>query len=272
MIPFLTGSRKEKHRLVNGDELEKYHEFMGDKELQRITYKYHVMTRILFVYSRLNPRVGYVQGMNELLAPIFYLVNSHRIDDLEEASCFFMLNNAVSSVLDMHMKDLDSSESGISGKVAAVNRMLFLMDRQIHARLDELKIEPFFYCFRWLSLLFAQEFQLFDVIRLWDSMFARTNRVQYANYIAIAILISHKETIMEHEFITVLEHLQNLKFDSDVEQIVAVANELEKKWGGRNLDELYDKQQEVIRREAERLQRQQGKERGILGGFKNLLN
>lgn len=48
---------------------------------------------------------------------------------------------------------------------------------------------------------------------------------------------------MEHEFITVLEHLQNLKFDSDVEQIVVVANELEKKWAGKNFDELYDKQQ-----------------------------
>jgi|JI6StandDraft_1071083.scaffolds.fasta_scaffold10317_6 hypothetical protein len=74
-------------------------------------------------------------------------------------------------------------------------------------------------------------------------MFSRTNRVQYANYISIAILISHKEAIMEHEFITVLEHLQNLKFDSDVEQIVVVANELEKKWAGKNFDELYDKQQ-----------------------------
>lgn len=61
-----------------------------------------------------------------------------------------------------------------------------------------MKIEPFFYCFRWLSLLFAQEFQLFDVLRLWDSLFSRTNRVAYANFISIAILISHKESIMEN--------------------------------------------------------------------------
>jgi hypothetical protein len=56
---------------------------MGDKELQRVTYKYHIMTRILFVYSKLNPRVGYVQGMNEILAPIFYLVNSHHPEEIE---------------------------------------------------------------------------------------------------------------------------------------------------------------------------------------------
>ena len=36
------------------------------------------MSRILFVYSKLNPRIKYVQGMNEILAPLFYLVNGHK--------------------------------------------------------------------------------------------------------------------------------------------------------------------------------------------------
>lgn len=126
--------------MVNGDEIEKYHEFMGDKELQRITYRYHVMTRILFVYSKLNPKIGYVQGMNEILAPIFYLVNSYKTDCLEEASCFFMMNNAISSVLDMHMKDLDTSDTGISGKTAFVDKMLYVIDKQTWKRLNHLKI------------------------------------------------------------------------------------------------------------------------------------
>jgi hypothetical protein len=33
------------------------------------------MTRILYIYAKLNPKILYVQGMNEILAPIFYLVN-----------------------------------------------------------------------------------------------------------------------------------------------------------------------------------------------------
>lgn len=36
------------------------------------------MSRILFIYSKLNPNVGYVQGMNEILAPIFFVVNKHK--------------------------------------------------------------------------------------------------------------------------------------------------------------------------------------------------
>jgi hypothetical protein len=31
-----------------------------------------VIARILFIYAKLNPGVKYVQGMNEVLAPIYY--------------------------------------------------------------------------------------------------------------------------------------------------------------------------------------------------------
>jgi hypothetical protein len=68
------------------------------------------MTRILYIYAKLNPKIQYVQGMNEILAPIFYLVNSSRSAvDIEEASCFFMFNNAISDIIELHIKDLDKS-------------------------------------------------------------------------------------------------------------------------------------------------------------------
>jgi hypothetical protein len=44
--------------------------------MQRKTYRYDYMSRILYIHAKLNPRIQYVQGMNEILAPIFYLVNA----------------------------------------------------------------------------------------------------------------------------------------------------------------------------------------------------
>lgn len=83
------------------------------------------MTRILYVYARLNPKIQYVQGMNEILAPIFYLVNINKpVSLIEEASCFFMFNNAISDIIELHIKDLDKSRSGIYGKLNEVNEML----------------------------------------------------------------------------------------------------------------------------------------------------
>jgi len=59
------------------------------------------MSRILFIYAKLNPKILYVQGMNEILAPIFYLTNSGRQASalVEEAACFFMFNNAISDII-----------------------------------------------------------------------------------------------------------------------------------------------------------------------------
>ena len=69
------------------------------------------MSRILFIYAKLNPKILYVQGMNEILAPIFYLANAGRpaSSKVDEAACFFMFNNAISDVIELHIKDLDKS-------------------------------------------------------------------------------------------------------------------------------------------------------------------
>ena len=126
MIPYLTSPRREKSRLIPGEDEGEYKAFLGDKEKQRKTYRYDYMTRILYVYAKLNPRIQYVQGMNEILAPIFYLVNSGKQPNsvVEEASCFFMFNNAISDIIELHIKDLDKSENGIYGKLNQVNQML----------------------------------------------------------------------------------------------------------------------------------------------------
>jgi hypothetical protein len=68
------------------------------------------MSRILFIYAKLNKQIQYVQGMNEILAPIFYIVNQNKPKGaIEEASCFFMFNNAIADIIHFHMKDLDRS-------------------------------------------------------------------------------------------------------------------------------------------------------------------
>lgn len=57
------------------------------------------MTRILFIYAKLYPKAGYVQGMNEVLAPIFYLVNARKKNMIDEPACFFMFNNVMTDLI-----------------------------------------------------------------------------------------------------------------------------------------------------------------------------
>lgn len=37
------------------------------------------MCRVLFIYAKLNPGIKYVQGMNELLAPLYYVFATGRV-------------------------------------------------------------------------------------------------------------------------------------------------------------------------------------------------
>ena len=37
---------------------------------------WEVVERILFLYAKLNPGQGYVQGMNEIIGPIYYVFAS----------------------------------------------------------------------------------------------------------------------------------------------------------------------------------------------------
>ena len=47
---------------------------------------WEVVERILFLYAKLNPGQGYVQGMNEIIGPIYFLFASDR-----DVSCRGML-------------------------------------------------------------------------------------------------------------------------------------------------------------------------------------
>jgi len=106
-VPFFTSTRREKHKLISGEESARRG---PSKELA--TYRYDYMTRILFVFARLNPKVEYVQGMNEILAPIFYVVN-HRRRAVQEAACFYMFNALMTDILELHMRDFARQENGV---------------------------------------------------------------------------------------------------------------------------------------------------------------
>ncbi len=90
-----------------------------------MTYRYDYMTRILFIFARLNPRVEYVQGMNEILAPIFFVVNqSHK--HVQEAACFYMFNNIMSDLVELHMKDFGKKENGVHERMQSISTMLLV--------------------------------------------------------------------------------------------------------------------------------------------------
>jgi hypothetical protein len=77
-----------------------------------------VLGRILFIYAKLNPGIGYVQGMNEVLAPIYY-ANAQDMnpcfEDHIEADTFYCFTNLMSEIRDGFLSSLDTCSTGVSG-------------------------------------------------------------------------------------------------------------------------------------------------------------
>ena len=128
-------------------------------------FHWQIVGRILFIFAKLNPGQGYVQGMNEIIGPIYYVfANDPRAEWSKEAESdtFWCFTSLMSEIRDIFNKHIDSDPS--SGIVSLMTRLLSILgreDTQLSQYLNvTLNIKPHFYAFRWITLLLSQEFSL----------------------------------------------------------------------------------------------------------------
>jgi hypothetical protein len=77
---------------------------------------WEVVERILFIYAKMNKGIGYVQGMNEIIGPIYYVFAQHpdpKWKEHAEADTFFCFSNLMVEIGDHFTKTLDRSRAGI---------------------------------------------------------------------------------------------------------------------------------------------------------------
>jgi hypothetical protein len=117
--------------------------------------------------------------MNEILAPIYYVFTAKAAeDDLEsqayaEADSFFVFTTLMSDVRDHFVRSLDQDAStGINATMWRMSQRLAWFDRPLFRELTKKDIKEQYYAFRWITVLCSQEWDLPDVIRLWDSILA----------------------------------------------------------------------------------------------------
>ncbi|KAM7316781.1 hypothetical protein ACRRTK_024512 [Alexandromys fortis] len=190
---------------------------------------WEVVERILFIYAKLNPGIAYVQGMNEIVGPLYYTFATDPNSEWKEhaeADTFFCFTNLMAEIRDNFIKSLDDSQCGITYKMEKVYSTLKDKDVELYLKLQEQNIKPQFFAFRWLTLLLSQEFLLPDVIRIWDSLFADDNRFDFLLLVCCAMLILIREQLLEGDFTVNMRLLQDYP-STDVCQILQKAKELQ---------------------------------------------
>jgi len=190
-----------------------------------------VLARILFIYAKLNPGVSYVQGMNEILAPIYHSFSADQgpvFKNQAEPDSFFCFSLLMGEVQDAFIKGLDHTDVGIQARMLSLNSLLKRVDYQVWDFLERFSVNPQFYSLRWLMLLLTQEFELTEVIRLWDSLLSHPHKIAYLNYVCLAMIELIRDRILQtDDFADLIEMLQK-QTNGDLDSILAEAARLYK--------------------------------------------
>lgn len=192
-----------------------------------------VLSRILFIYSKFEPEVSYVQGMNELLAPIYYCFSFDRMNESEpiddiEADSFWCFFNLMSTYRELFDKNEDHTEHGLQAKATRLKLMLKVVDNNLYEYLDKLGFEYTIITMRWISLMFSQDFQMVDILRIWDFLLCCDNKYENCYYFSLSIILMKKNIIMKSRLDEIFEMFQNLQ-DLDVENIIFNAKYIKKR-------------------------------------------
>ncbi|KAH8423277.1 GTPase-activating protein GYP6 [Aspergillus melleus] len=185
------------------------------------------MIDILFIYSKLNPDLGYRQGMHELLAPILWVVDKDAVgtkslegtgstgedDDflvqllsLEyvEHDSFTLFCSVMQSTRSYYEHNRHRSANGQMDVVPIVNQchhihneLLMTTDLELADHLQALEILPQIFLTRWLRLLFGREFPFQDVLVVWDVLFSEGLRPELIDFVCVAMLLRIRWQLLE---------------------------------------------------------------------------
>lgn len=123
-----------------------------------------------------------------MLSPI-----SLTLDD--EADAFWCFKGHMDLVESCFHKD----KNGIQRQLDELDHILRVLDPSLRANFrsaSEEKETGLLCCYRWLLVRFKREFSLVDTSRIWEVLWTQYPTPSFHLFVAAAILISHREEIM----------------------------------------------------------------------------
>ncbi|ORX87547.1 RabGAP/TBC [Anaeromyces robustus] len=175
---------------------------------------------ILVTYTFLENDNGYVQGMSDLLAPILGVFRS-------ESDTFWCFNE----FMEKYKNNFHRNQEEMKNQLSLLLDLIRLLDIELYEHFEKLNCLHLFFCFRWLLVIFKREFDFYDCMRVWETMWAQKKSDYYQLFIAVAILKENKAQLFGLEsFDDTLKYINNLSTHIKVEPILGEAESLYKKF------------------------------------------
>ncbi|BFZ62313.1 GTPase activating protein [Saitoella coloradoensis] len=164
---------------------------------------------ILRAYHEYNPALGYVQGMSDLLSPVYVILG-------DEAAAFWAFVGFMERMQPNFLRD----QSGMRRQLIVLDQLVQLMEPKLYKHLEKADSTNFFFFFRSLLVWFKREFEWHDVLPigvqvLWTDFRSK----EYHLFIAFAVLERNKDAIMDNlqRFDEILKYMNDLSMNIDLE-------------------------------------------------------
>ena len=190
---------------------------------------YHIhmrrLERILYIFGSLNPTKSYMQGFHELCS-VFYYVYSQALpyfnnDWLEvETTVFYSFQQLFTHTSLNELYTTQDKSSLIHKSLSHFMDLLKIHNLNAYNIIMIHRIDPLFFAFRWFNLLFSQEYDIPNLIRLWDSLFAYfDNLIDFAMYLGVARVDMLSDRISQDDYIQTMMTLQKVPVDNVMEML-----------------------------------------------------
>lgn len=142
---------------------------------------------ILKTYNVFNDNLGYVQGMCDLLSPIYYVYQ----DEVLAFWCFVKF-------MDRMERNFLRDQSGIRDQMLTLSELTTMMLPQLSEHLQKCDSSNLFFCFRMLLVWFKREFPFKDVCSIWEIFWTDYYSSQFQIFFMLAILQKNSQPIIQN--------------------------------------------------------------------------
>ena len=206
---------------------------------------YDVLRRILFFYAKEHDTLYYVQGMNEIIAIIFYIFSKDDnpfIQEYIESDSYYTFEILLEQIKDVFlMENINYSDLFVTSQIKEIKNIMQKIEPELFSHFKEIDLELDNLVMRWILVLFAQEFVIDVAVNFWDRLFTQENKMKFICYISVAIIKHNKDEILKMDAEEIMEwgqQLQNKMKELDINNIIKIALEIKYKYNKRESNHI----------------------------------
>lgn len=188
---------------------------------------------MLITYNQHNKNLGYVQGMSDLLSPLYVVLQ-------DDTLAFW----AFSAFMERMERNYLRDQSGMRNQLLCLDHLVQFMLPSLYKHLEKTESTNLFFFFRMLLVWFKRELLWDDVLRLWEVLWTDYLSSQFVLFVCLAILDKHKDVMIEHlaGFDEILKYMNELSMTIDLDELLVRAELLFYRF--RRTVELIDRKNE----------------------------